>query len=358
MNRVHRLVPFALALVAFTSTSGSSALWAPELNTEIAWTWRRVQELTLDEMTLRPAESISSTDGWPLENYSFEIRNQLEIVAHDQVLELTDGQPARLRRHLRKARLDTRVDLNREQEELASVSRFEGETWTHTWNGKDQTRRALPAEDSDLEEHELEGLREPLDLRGLLNGKPREAGSEWHLDHSEVHDLLRPGGKLSFTVVRDDFDGVLDNAALGWLLGAAVLDGETYAWGKAKYEGVVREGKRRLACIRLRLSIEAEGEVRDRLDALSKELGSGQSWVEISKEIQVQRELKLNGFLYWDLEAQRADSLELRGNSRINLELLLNLEPYGMLDQDWILAAEFDGSLEITVDASPVNADQ
>ena len=100
----------------------------------------------------------------------------------------------------------------------------------------------------------------------------------------------------------------------------------------------------------LRLVIETAGEVRDALAELVETLGSGGSWLEMAREIRVEHRITLRGHLYWDLQAGRADSLELSGPSETKLEISLDLGESSGLDAEWRLVSELRGETTIEVE--------
>lgn len=93
------------------------------------------------------------------------------------------------------------------------------------------------------------------------------------------------------------------------------------------------------------------------LAKLVDSLGSGQSWLELAERIQVEHRMVLEGVFYWDLDAGRAASLDLRGRTEVDLAIDLDLEGYGFAGWGWQLLTELSGELELEAQGVVVKAE-
>jgi|GEM_PF-2828196 len=354
-----RFIPLLLAL----GSGDSVAHWAPEIDTSVQWTWTVEQKLELGEMSMEAQSSFGSRVQGPLVGLSLSVRDELELRVHDRVLARSDERLESLQRHYDHARRTTRTRIgsgtstgvDARKEELLTVSRLEEATVRFDRDGEGDEPRVLPAEGESVEEEWLWGLDEELDLRGLLDGQARELGERWHLDEASVRRLLRPGGDLRLRVEEQESSEATNIAELGWLTSATFMDRDSYAFGRAHYAKVVTDEGRRFAQIDVEVRVEGDGDVYDSLKRLTEGRSRARSWVDYVRGAELEQATVLRGELYWDLEARRADSLDLRGELEAFLEVEYDMSPIGRDDLRWLLTAELRGELRIEVRSSPLS---
>lgn len=305
------------------------------------WSWRVEHDLELLDMSLR--DPTSDAIIWRCGDRQFEHQDCLELVVRDRLVARDELRPTQVARHFERARRTTPVDWSGRVSQLDQRSPLEEAAVQFAWDDEDEVHRARFTDE--------EALEEQLDLRQLLDGRPRRRGEHWWLEEEAVWRLLRPGGRLPLEVEGDARPGAHDNAVLGWLLSTTLLARGGDVWGRAHYAGVIRHEGRAFARIRLRIELEFEEDVRDRLAELVAEHELGRSWADVAEAIRVEQHVVLEGPLYWDLEARRADSLELTGRSDVQLELDFDQESFGLPSASRRLSAEFRGNLRVAVES-------
>jgi len=366
MTHRRTVVGAALAPLLLAAPHVSDVRWAPEVGERIEWRWSVVTELELEELLLT-LDGTNPPFGGLLDDVTLEVREELELVAVDHLVARDEEAPRELERRFVRAQQETCVTsdgfwgFSADEDRIQTVSRFEGAQVTFL---RDPKTGRIDAEDAELADPRervtgrlLDGLEERIDLRGLLDGSERSVGETWYVSTAAVRELLRPGGDLALVAPESDFEDKHEAATLGWLVGAGLVAGDFEDWGKVRYEGIVLEEGRELACLRIDFEVEVGGEVRERLAELMETLGSGRTWLDLTQEIHVAIDLDLEGVLLWDLAAGRAWSLELEGRSEARLELLLDVDVF-FGQGEWRLVAELSGTTRVDVSAVRAEEDE
>jgi hypothetical protein len=280
-----RAIGLALAVLGAASPVGSDGLrYAPAVGSVLERTIERELHLELEALYS------GSEELHDLRAFGTAVDDRLRVVVTDEILEMGEGQPTRLKRKFE--------DLGGEilgSSYPAGVRRrsssLEGRTVVFTWSA-DEREYEAKLEHAPDRDSRLQGLVEDLDLRGFLPGTCVEEDDRWSADPNSVGALFLPGGDLGLSA--SDGDPVQRLAAAF----SRDLDG----WVQATYRGQREEDGVEVEHVDLAAKLEAR-------------------FADLSGDEEGSLKLELQGILYWHVAAGHVAFLELSGPIRVELRL-------------------------------------
>jgi hypothetical protein len=280
-----RAVGLALAVLGAATPVASDGLrYAPPAGLVLERTIERELHLELQ------AWSIGSEELHDPRGFGADVDDRLRVVVTDEILEMADARPARLKR--------TFEDLGGEilaSSHPAGVRRrsssLEGRTVVFTWSA-DEREYEAKLEHAPDRDARLQGLVEDLDLRGFLPGDCVEEDDRWSVDPDSVGALFLPGGDLGLSA--SDGDPVQRLAA--------AFSRDVDGWVQATYRGQREEDGVEVEHVDLAAKLEAR-------------------FADLSGDEEGSLKLELQGILDWHIAEGRASFLELSGPIRVDLRL-------------------------------------
>lgn len=351
----HRLLPVLGSLAVLISPvprlddDASGLAFHPEEASSFSRTFR-------EETAFEVASFVRRIEGTDIPDPAPSLRGQRirELEASDTFLSVEDGRPRRVQRSFDSIESSIVVALELEGAEEAHDEDLEsplsGRAVVFAWDEDDERYHCSLADEASGDVR-LAGLREDLDLTGLLPAERVSEGDRWSVDASVLEDLFAPGGDLSLHFGYEP-DGPLELLALEELAAVALAclaDNFADPAGtlEATWSETVVRDERRIAVVELELEATLEADASPRLGRLMDLSG-----IETEREdatLHTSWELEGEGRLLWDLETGvfRELRVELRARVRLvvgwqqrfgsrDLEHELELE----LDADTVLSAE------------------
>jgi hypothetical protein len=222
--------------------------------------------------------------------FGADMDDRLRVVVTDEILEMGDARPTRLRRTFDELGGEM-AGSSCSSRACRRSSRLEGRTVVFTWSEEDGSYDAR-LEHAPDRRSPLQGLVEDLDLRAFLPDTEVEDGERWSVDPRCLGALFLPGGDLELAVSDGDIVQRL----------AALFSRELEGWIQATYRGQREEDGVEVEHVDLAAKLEARF-----ADLAGDEEGS--------------LKLELQGILYWHIAGGHVAFLELSGP--IGLELRL-----------------------------------
>jgi len=338
----------ALAAMPLFARADSLA-FAPKPDATVTKSFVLRHELVMRTMRVEEAGVVRASEP------GLDVSSEVTLEVIDAYRGVQDGRPLALKRLFQVAGLNV---------ELGMVA-ASGEKRTETWVGDSPIRQSSVAfrwipeertygrhydERENLEEY-LAGLREDLDLRGLLPAPGQAgiaAGSRWTIDVAAFEDVFGAGGDVPRLYVQGG-GGFLARPIAWGVAGplAPVFGGELSGEAHAHWRETREEAGTRLAVIDVRARLEAK---RD----LTQAARASRRTQELLDEISIARasiewRFEGEGTLLWNLGAGRFESLKLAGR-----EVVLNDVSFGSESETTsrqVIALE--GKLELTATAKP-----
>jgi hypothetical protein len=283
-------VPLVLCLFSGLVAPVEELRYAPEDGTTLTRTFEAHAELG-------PGEAKGWINGQELEGAeqgSFEFLER--IVVRDRIEGVEEGRPTALVRTFVELLQESTYTLDDEETEETSTSDLEGRSVRFVWDDEEEGYVAEVAdEEGELDADLLEGLREDLDLRGILPDDEVEEGDEWEVEPEVYIAFMWPSGLLDFHAEGEEIDDSIRELNQGTIDGIA---------GKctARFAGVRDEDGVRVAVLAVEFDVETHAEITVDDEGASLET-----------QLSVERELE--GEILWDLEHGHVHSAALSGSS-------------------------------------------
>ncbi len=340
------------ALLAF-QPKAASLRFAPEEGDARTKTFSSSLDMSLDDMAM-----LMNGQESPMQpDLQLDISATTEIQVTDEYVKMRDGSPAQLERtydSLEQGQdismeIDIMDNVQSNEMSVGAESELEGETVVFRWDeDKGEFVAAFPDDGGD--EELLVGLREDMDLRGLLPDGEVEEGDEWQIAPIALRDVLSPGGDLK--MIPEEVD---PEAMFG---GMSPEMGSADDWFNEDMEGEVKatfQGTREtddgvmvgvvVYAIEISNGVDLTEKTREGLE--DQELPPGVEDMSVnSTDIEITIESEAT--LLWNLEGGYVHSFEMSGDFGFLVDSSMDISAQGM-ELEIEQAMEFSGTMNASV---------
>ena len=287
----------------------------------------------------------------------FDLRTTQTLRTSDQLLEVEEGRPLKMRRYYDEARLAGVAETSggsmlTRDERVSGDSRSEGLGVVFTWIPEDQEYGRYFDSLEGIEES-LPVLAVDLDYLSLLPEEPVEVGSTWKLPPSALRDVVSPGGNLDYDLgeVRD----ILLVRTIRQGTGAYLFEffgGTEEGTVTATWEKTEEVDGRRLARIKLEFDVTLTQDLTDLANhgRTAEEYAAGM----VVQEGQGVLGLKGGGVVRWDLDRGHLfDTEELAADERISTHFVFAYarnEELGTTEQELTMIGKLLLEARVTAD--------
>lgn len=343
-------IAFASPLTLAASASAARAdvlAFAPKPDATVTKSFTLRHELVVQTMKLEDAA------GSQISQQGMAVTSEITLEVTDTYRGIESGRPVALQRLFRVA------GLNVDQVIVGTTGERRPETWVgdtplkqvsvvFAWIPAEQGYGRHYDERENLEEY-LGGLREDLDLRGLLPAtSPAEiaVGSSWAIEPAAFADVFGAGGEVPRSYVQGG-SGFLAKPIAAGVAGplAPVFGGELKGEVRATWKETRAEEGLRLAVIDLRVRLEAK---RDQTASARASRRTEELLDEVSiARATIEWKFEGEGTLLWNLGAGRFEKLTLGGREEVANDISFGSEAETTSRQVLSLA----GALRLTATA-------
>jgi len=344
----------AIPLLSATLAPGDTVAYRPASGTKVARNWSLKQDLTLDEMDMTMNDQPMPIPG----EMSMDMSNEATIEVTDVLVEMEGGKPTKLRRTYDKLGGDGHFAVEMAampnggmDQSLTSSSELEGKTVAFTWNA-DESKYDRAFHESEGEEKLLEHLDEDMDLRAIAPGREVAAGDTWTIDVKQLRALLMPGGDVGVRPDKsgdDQMDGMMpgmDNFGdMSDMLGD-MLEGEA----TAEYQGLQDVEGGKYGVIKLKLEIQSNNDMADKLQDMLQELPDGMGEMTFD-HMDVEFGLEGEGTVLWDTELGMIRKVDLSGKVSMSVDVAMQLKVQGRemaMEQSMTMSGTIAIKLDVT----------
>jgi len=345
--KAHSPAFLPLALLTPILLAGGHAVegprFQPKAGTVLTKEFNNVSELELEDMSLE-VNGMDMSDAAGAFEMAMKVTMSLTLV--DRYESVEDGRPAKLKRAFEEIASNTHISgtnpaMGAEERDIPLTSELEGSTVLFTWNGSDYGVEFEDEGDGAL----LENLVEDVDLRGFLPAGEVSEGDTWDVSADAVRAALAPGGDLKLhpedeTNPMNGMNGFSQNEIIGDLQGKFV----------ATYGGTRDEDGTKVAVIKLHIEASSAQDLTQKLesmrDQMESQLPEGVSF-DVSA-MDAEYEIDAEGELLWNLEAGIAHSLHLSGETRMIMDMSMNIS-MGEEEQAMDMSQTYSGTQTITL---------
>lgn len=291
------LLPVLTALV-LADRAPQELVYAPAEGTELRRSFLASASYSLDELRIEAdGEDIPHGDAPELTIDSTE-----RIVVTDELLEVEDGRPLRLRRTFDELERGVVYSSPQQEEDLEreSACDLEGSSVLVRWDPEQEVYVAEAEEGESIDDDVLRDLIEDMDLRQLLPDDEVEPGDEWDVDVDAYARLMWPGGFLRFHDEDEEFDegdAATDRELVENLEGSATV----------RFEELRSEDGVTVAVLAVSFDVESQA---------SRTI-EGPEDREAERTTRIHREIE--GHVYWDVEAGHLLSAQLEADADLEV---------------------------------------
>lgn len=307
--------------VAFAVAEGKSLTKTFEVKTD----------LSLEDMTMGGAA------GGMVPDMEMTMGVTYKVGVTDEYMKVEGGAPKKLKRTYDSLSSDVATSMkmemmgqSRDQDSSSSaVSELEGKSVLFTWDAeKKEFKRAF--EPAGGEEKLLEGLREDMDLRGLLPEGEVKEGEEWELDSQELVDVLAPGGNLGLKPKEGGEEASMGMGSSGMENMADMFGDDVEGKSKAQFVGTREVDGAQMAVVKLTIDMKAKTDMTERVREQMKE---GDLPPEVEgmefESVDIEYALEAEGEMLWDIAGGHFHSLDLSGTTSFKSSQAMNIKVQG-----------------------------
>ena len=187
-----------------------------------------------------------------------------------------------------------------------------------------------------------------MDLRAIAPGREVAAGDTWTIDVKQLRALLMPGGDVG---VRPDKSG--DDQMDGMMPGmdnfgdmSDMLEGEA----TAEYQGLQDVEGGKYGVIKLKLEIQSNNDMADKLQDMLQELPDGMGEMTFD-HMDVEFGLEGEGTVLWDTELGMIRKVDLSGKVSMSVDVAMQLKVQGRemaMEQSMTMSGTIAIKLDVT----------
>ena len=249
------------------------------------------------------------------------------VACRDEYRAVADGRPTKLLRTYEEFAgwyVDPEGEEQRESndEVLDAAILF-------AWDAEEESY-ALSFEEGDLDDEDLEGLAEDLDLRALLPDGPVEEGASWDVAGPDLLGVLLAGVDVPGVLAEAEADDEVPEVVHAFL-DDLVED----AGGRCSFAGHEEVDGRTLAVLRLESTIDSSIDIDPSLLGDSEGMGLADARFEVSVELDIE------GTCLWDVAGGHFVRFDLEAFGSVALDAAATAPDAGL---------DFEGTGEFAID--------
>lgn len=337
------------------------ALWAfarpadkvtfhPEEGLSLTKTFTELTELTMESMSV--SMNGEELDPSMLGDPEMNISNTTTRVVTDVYLGMGEGRPTKLKRTYDTLGSESNSTMEMammgsQDMDMSGSSELEGLTVVFTWDDDAGDYVVAFEDEAEGDSELLEGLKEDMDLRGLLPSGEVSAEDTWEIPPRAMLPLLAPGGNLK--IKPEDLEemgmgmGPNPSGDLSTMLGdlEGTASGE-YA-GTREVDGVT------VGVIKFTFDVSSAKDMTDEINEMMSEVDMPEMEVDVEIDsMDVEFEFQGEGVLYWVLSAGHLHSFEISGDMSMTMDMAMSMEVPQMGQMEQEMSMEFSGTTTLS----------
>ncbi|QDV08888.1 hypothetical protein Poly30_44430 [Planctomycetes bacterium Poly30] len=333
-------------LVGFSGSSTDKIAFTPAEGVTVTKTFTTTTTMEMDDMT-----ALMNGGPSPMPEMEMSMEMAQSVTVTDEYVSMADGKPKKLARTFDAIGSDLEMEVNAggqaQSPNGSGSSPLEGSTVVFTWNAETEEYEIAFAEGEEGDVDLLEGLKENMDLRGLLPKEELAEGDAYDIDLSAFVDILSPGGNLKLEMEIDGeaagsgmdpemmtdfskfFEDLLEGSATGKYVGTRDVDGV------------------KVAVIELNVEIDASADMAElAAESMGDEMPEG---IEMSIDhVDVEMSYSGTGELLWNMSKGVIHSFEMNADMEMNMDMGMNMAMGGQ-EMEISMEMAMSGSVKNTV---------
>jgi hypothetical protein len=319
-----------LPLLLGSNAPATRIKFAPAEGKSLTKTFEVKANLNLEDMTLGGAA------GGMQPEMEMTMAVDYKVAVSDEYEKMGDGTPMVLKRTFDdlKSEVSTSMKMEimgqkRDQDSNTNAeSELTGKTVAFRWDAeKKEFKKAF--EPAGPEEKLLEGLREDMDLRGLLPAGEVKEGEEWEIDPKALVDVLAPGGNLALKP-KDAGDKEMSMGASGMENMAEMFGEDIEGKSKATFVGLREVDGAQYAVVKVNIDVKAKTDMTDKVrEGLKKQDLPPEVGKMEFDHVDIEFALETEGELLWDVAGGHFHSLDLSGTTSFKSDQAMSMEVQG-----------------------------
>lgn len=333
-------------LVGFSGSSVDKIAFTPAEGATVTKTFTTTTAMDVDDMT-----ALMNGDPSPMPPMEMTMEMTQSVTVTDEYVSMGEGKPKKLARTFDAIGSDLEMDVNAggqaQSPSGSGSSPLEGSTVVFTWNADTEQYDMAFAEGEDGDADLLTGLKENMDLRGLLPKTELAEGESYEIDVAVFADILAPGGNLMLEM---EIDGEAGGAGMDpEMMTDFSKFFEDLLEGSAtgKYVGIRDIEGVKVAVIELEVEIDASADMAElAAESMGEEIPEG---IEMDIDhVDVQMSYEGTGELLWNMSKGVIHSLELNADMSMNMDMGMNISMGGN-EMAMTMEMAMSGSIKNTV---------
>lgn len=320
------------ALVAF-GPQADSLKFAPAVGSTVTKTFSSNTDFSLDEMNVR----INGEPNPMMPEISMQMVFSQNVTVADTYNAVADGRPTKLTRKFDSGSMDMEmnmeIDMMGETQDESSTgsgaSKLDGSTVVFTYDADSGEYTAAYPEGEEGDADLLENLAENMDLRGLLpaSGDLTE-GESYEVPLTALIDIFAPGGDLKLDLKMDGADAMGGPDPKMMADFRRIFEEMVAGEATGKYVGAREVDGVKVGVIELTFNINAS---RDMSEFVSEIMGEQMpEGMDMSvNRLDVEFAYEGGGELHWNLAEGRAQSLALKGDAEVSMDMEMAMDAGG-----------------------------
>jgi len=321
---VPTLAASALALLAFDAPA-DRITFHPEEGLALTKTFTTEAEFALEDLVImmNGEEVDPAMMGADFDLSEAQGTAEIEIVVTDEYVSMGDGRPNVLLRSYDVMNASFEDGTGDSDED--SMEEVEGKSVRFTWDEDEQAYARAVEGDDEMDEDNLSGLAEDMDMRVLLPDGAVEAGDSWTIGSTEAATLLMPGMDIAGAL--DASDEFMDEAPAGFMDSIEDMLDEEMGQITCTYEGIRELEGVEVGVISLAAEIDESFDLSDLIAEIAESEGADMG---VEMTIEIGMAVELEGELLWDMAAGHARSMSFETEATLEFFGEMIIEDFGM----------------------------